>query len=356
MTDLARQMERARSSLRVDWSEERERLAERGFLRKKRAQPIKRALAGGTLALLLGVALFAAERHPADPPMAQARQEISRRSDGSLQFADGSTARLMDTQTELRAEASPGRVSVELVRGAARFEVVHRTDRLFRVEAGPVAIEDRGTRFTVERLDSGVRVRVEEGAVAVFDPKGESALKAGQEGLFVFPQQAPARPAAAPARHPARRGWKSLAGDGEFEAAWKELGPAGMKSLRDQPEELMLAADVARLSHHSEQAVAPLRTVLERHASDPRASLAAFTLGRVLLEELGRPREAAGAFGEAQRLAPKGPMAEDALAREVEAWSRAGQASLARERAELYQERYPDGLRLRTVRVLGGLE
>jgi hypothetical protein len=57
--------------------------------------------------------------------------------------------------------------------------------------------------------------------------------------------------------------------------------------------------------------------------SDPRAPLAAFTLGRVLLRELARPREAAAAFAQARALAPRGPFVEDALAREVEAWLQA---------------------------------
>jgi len=50
---------------------------------------------------------------------------------------------------------------------------------------------------------------------------------------------------------------------------------------------------------------------------------AAFTLGRVLLDELGRPSEAVDAFPLAR--SSGGPLAEDALAREVEALSRAGE-------------------------------
>jgi len=46
-----------------------------------------------------------------------------------------------------------------------------------------------------------------------------------------------------------------------------------------------------------------------------RAPLAAFTLGRMLLMELANPTEAAGAFAEARRLSPHGPLAEAALAK-----------------------------------------
>jgi transmembrane sensor len=84
--------------------------------------------------------------------------------------------------------------------------------------------------------------------------------------------------------------------------------------------------------------------------------LAAFTLGRVLLEELGQPNEAAAAFARAEALAPRGALAQDAIAREVEAWSRAGEVSRARARAEEYLRRYPEGRRIRSVRHFGGID
>ena len=95
---------------------------------------------------------------------------------------------------------------------------------------------------------------------------------------------------------------------------------------------------------------------MEAHSDDPRAALAAFTLGRVLLDELGRPREAQDAFSRARSLAPAAPLAEDALAREVEAASRAGDVARARALAVEYEVAYPAGTRLRAVRRHGGLE
>ncbi|HNF98185.1 MAG TPA: tetratricopeptide repeat protein, partial [Pseudomonadota bacterium] len=112
----------------------------------------------------------------------------------------------------------------------------------------------------------------------------------------------------------------------------------------------------ARLSHHPADAVAPLSRLLREHATDPRAPLAAFTLGRVLLDELGRPREAAQSFLRVQELDPDGPLSQDALAREVEAWSRAGEQGVAHSRAEEYVRRYPTGRRLRSVRRYGDLD
>jgi hypothetical protein len=121
-------------------------------------------------------------------------------------------------------------------------------------------------------------------------------------------------------------------------------------------ESLLAAADAARLQGKAQEGATLLRKILRDHRSDPRASLAAFTLGRVLLMELAQPRQAAEAFAEARALAPDGPFAEDALAREVEAWANAGDMTKARARARDYLRSYPSGRRVHAVRALGGGE
>ena len=179
--------------------------------------------------------------------------------------------------------------------------------------------------------------------------------------------QPPSLPPVDPPREP--ESWQALAHEGQFEQAYRlaygppaeaagTRRPAAPPLLRERevvPSELLLLADVARLSHHPADAVAPLSRLLREHAADPRAPLAAFTLGRVLLDELGRPREAAQSFLRVQELDPSGPLSQDALAREVEAWSRAGEGASARARALQYVQKYPTGRRLRSVRHFGEL-
>ena len=173
-------------------------------------------------------------------------------------------------------------------------------------------------------------------------------------------------PAAPPPAEP--ESWQALAHEGQFEQAYSlAYGPPATASgvhrtppplLRERevgPGELLLLADVARLSRHPADAVAPLTRLLRERPADPRAPLAAFTLGRVLLDELGRPREAAQSFLRVQELDPDGPLSQDALAREVEAWSRAGEGASARARALHYLQKYPTGRRLRSVRHFGEL-
>ena len=71
--------------------------------------------------------------------------------------------------------------------------------------------------------------------------------------------------------------------------------------------------------------------------------------------ELHRPAQAAAAFATARGLAPAGPFAEDALAREVEAWAAANDRGSARRRAREYVRSYPRGRRLTEVRAFGEL-
>jgi transmembrane sensor len=148
--------------------------------------------------------------------------------------------------------------------------------------------------------------------------------------------------------------WRPLAESGRYEEARAALKKAGPNAVRDETADLLLAADAARLGGYPSEAVPYLERVVRAHASDPRSSLASFTLGRVLLDELGRPREAAEAFARARKAG--GPLAEDALAREVEAASRAGDTTRSRELAREYVTRYPKGRRLKAVSRFGGLD
>jgi hypothetical protein len=104
---------------------------------------------------------------------------------------------------------------------------------------------------------------------------------------------------------------------------------------------LLSAGDRAQLVGHPQQAIGFYDQILRENPGDPRAAEAAFTAGRLLLHALDQPRRAAERFAQARRLAPHGPMAEDALAQEIESWTRAGKAARARARAEEFRALYP---------------
>jgi len=245
---------RAARALEPDWSEARARASFAALERKRRRRQFARIVA----VALIACALFGL-RAARDPRL--------------VRFADRSTARLLDGDSVVRAgAAAPDRVVALLDRGGARFEVVRDPSRRFRVEAGEVAVEVLGTVFTVERSGPRARVAVERGRVRVSWPGGEQILEAGAGGLF---------------------------------------------PPDDEVAALFAAADRARLEHAPERAIAPLRRIVDAHAGDRRAPLAAFTLGRVY-RELGRRREAADAFARARALDPNGPLAADARAHELQ--------------------------------------
>jgi transmembrane sensor len=284
----------------------------------------------------------------------------------------------------------PPKVSITLEQGVARFDVAHDPTRSFEVVASPVTVRVIGTAFIVEKYGSNIRVSVQRGRVELALGKRTFALAEGESwssrdeiapGASSVDEAATAAPPGAPSADdhheevptdagsaPAHaratstaepdvgRDWRTLAREQDYDRAFVAMNLGGTTSTRDEPDDLMLAADVARLSRHAAKAVAPLRKLMANHPGDPRAPLAAFTLGRVYLDQLGQPREAAAAFARAQALDPGGQLAEDGLAREVEAWSRAGEPQRAQERANAYLKRYPAGRRATAVRRNGGLD
>jgi transmembrane sensor len=299
------------------------------------------ALGGVAAAVVIAFGLMRAP-YPAAPSMAPIA------ASRTLVLEDGSEVAPADGPTAIHVvEQTPARTTVRLRSGSAQFRVRHDSRRLFRVDAGLVEIEDLGTVFRVAHESEGrVRVAVAEGRVAVLYPvsKQRVELGAGEERVFL-PEPAPIA-----ATEPASEAPRSSALSSVPVYARAQSRSRGA----EDPANLLLAADVARRSHRPQAAVAPLRRLMERYPKDPRAPSAAFTLGWVLLTDLGRPREAAGAFAEAERIAPRGALAEDAAARVAEAWQKAGDLRRAAGAARHYEQMYPNGRHVPLMRGLVG--
>lgn len=288
----------------------------------------------------------ATKRQP--PPSPMANQVV--------RLSDGSTAVALDPATEIVvADDRPDRAELLLTRGRGRFDVKPRPARTFMVHAGDVTISVLGTMFTVERVADRVGISVEHGIVRADWGAGFARLREGESGwyppLVMSPPNVHAAAAQKPMHPPSVQAAKGLAAL----ALSDERSAASVPVKKGSAEDLLLAVDSARLAGHVEEAANLLRKLLREHPGDTRAPLAAFTLGRMLLMELARPREAAAVFAEARRLSPCGPFAEDALAREVEAFSQAGLTAEAHARAQEYCRVYPKGIRLATVRTMGGI-
>jgi transmembrane sensor len=313
-------------------------------------------------------------------------------------FSDGSHGYLIGDGASMSEVASAGPdVVIRLDSGGALFSVVRDESRTFRVEAGRATVEVLGTTFRVvhsgpDTVDITVysgRVRVSYDGVQIDElTRGQTLSLNPDIGATAAPSPAepevenaqpantevsnrPRRMAIAPVAEipsaaetpeaeeppaPTVTSWRDLAREGQYDEAHTVLQASGGGTVGNRPADLMLAADAARLSGHPGEALRYLQRVVQEHPTDPRAALAAFTLGRVLLYQLGRATEAARAFRQCRALRRGGPMSEDALAREVEAWSRAGNTSEAQRLANDYLRIYPEGRRRDIVRRHAGLE
>ena len=407
MDDLAKQMEAIREEIDTDWSPDR---VDDGRVRLahgiRRQAQIQAAVRTSALVMLLAGAAGLGSLYGEDGPEVA---YVIPAAQPNTEFTDGSHGYLLTEDAEVTEVARrDDRLEVRLDRGAAIFSVVRDESRRFQVSAGRARVEVLGTTFRVERgLEEAVEVSVLEGRVRVFwDGEAAGTLTRGQRlslpplapvpmpsppaeddtPATAAPEPAPSEPTAEPEARAPRRpsrpqparptatptaseneeavaepspeveapsapsSWQELARDRQYDAAHSALQASGSSAGLSRPQDLMLAADAARLSGHPSEAVGYLQRMVSQHPGDARAALGAFTLGRILLHQLGRPAEAAQAFRRAQALRLPGSMREDALAREVEAWSRAGNTTNAQQAARQYEARYPNGRRLQAVR------
>lgn len=271
-------------------------------------------------------------------------------------------------------ENSGSAFTTRLARGRITCDVVPGGPRRWTIETPLATVEVVGTKFTVERTDAGVRVDVERGVVLVRGervPERVQRLGAGQS-LDILADAAAAPTATTSAAAPPSastlaasssppssaippppassatpdRPWEPLAKRGNYKEAWSELGEGGLRTETARAAtgaELLTLADVARLSGHPREAVAPLQKAAAAPGGGREAAIASFTLGRVQLDDLGDAGRAAEAFDRAVALGLPDSLLEDALARRVEARAKAGdEAGAARARAD-YVARFPDG-------------
>ena len=371
MDDLTQRLSASQQRLDLGLEPDRVERLQAGFQRRVvRRQQLRRvAVAAGSalsvLVLALSLRALLAGPNQADGALA------GHNAPAVLDLPDGSRVTRLDELSIVRVdEASKARARLELVRGGARFDVTPNPTRPFSVLAGPVQVEVVGTEFTVERIGPKVRVSVLHGRVKVAWSGLAAHVAEGETGMFPRDEVEPAPAAARPVEAmPATPGdaaavasespgaaipvWRQLANERKFLEARSALEQGGW-NVPNNPTDLLLAADVARKSNEPAKAVPLLRRVVQNFSSDPRASAAAFTLGKTLMG-MGSARDAAQAFARAGALDKGGAISEDALAREVEAWARAGDQARAGQRARDYVARYPAGLRLESVRRYGGL-
>lgn len=137
-------------------------------------------LATAGVAVAATIAVVMLWRRPAPPITPQLPTQIETQAGGRFTYGDAVIDAGRDTKA-FASTAADGTITVDLDRGSVDCDVEPRPGRApFRVVAGDVRVEVIGTRFTVTRRASGVRVDVTRGKVKVRDPNGEYLVAAGE--------------------------------------------------------------------------------------------------------------------------------------------------------------------------------
>jgi transmembrane sensor len=295
----------------------------------------------------------------------------------AVDLSDGSRILLSPGSRIEPVHSTSNSFSAIVAKGRADFEVRPGGPRRWTLECGLATVEVVGTSFSIDRQPGRLRVAVRHGVVLVRSEHIADRVRrlAAGEALEVSdeataaqatPEETPhdtaepERPAAVAVRpesqHVTKRplvekSWRDLARNGQAREAFATLGSEGLRreSERLGVNDLLALADVARLSGHPAEAVMPLERILSEFSSDSQSPLAAFALGRLELDSLGRARAAVIAFRRAIELGIPSSLREDVRARLVEACARSGDVRAARRAADEYRAEFPEGRHARAI-------
>ena len=321
----------------------------------------RRWLYGGVVAAALaGTTAFVAVRAVNEHQARTAWQPAALETAGdamAVGLDDGSRLELA-AHTKVRVSGNePASMALELDHGRVDCDITHRPGRHFTVAAAGVTVRVKGTKFGVELAPARDRVDVdvERGLVEVSWRNGAERrdLAAGEH--WSIDLKAPAPPASGafspPSTDVAEPVAPSDAGETAPDTATAEApkpsaGHAphevGARELLDLGNAARRAGDVAGAARAYEQ-------LLTLHPTDGRAGLAAFELGRLRMDRLGDVPGAIQALQKAVMMAPGAGFREDAMARLVEAYARAGQGERCRSAQRAYLSSYPSGVHATAV-------
>jgi TolA-binding protein len=369
--------------------------------------PKKKPVLGGMRLLVPGfglaavaLGLFLVVSRPARPPLTFTVGTPGRpgvlgesvaapeRSGTSLRFSEGSRMALDPEARASVARLDATGAELVLETGRAHVDVVPRPENAWHVRTGPFVVAVTGTRFDLEwdAAHDHFSLELYEGKVTVSGcsfgagqklvagQRAEAACKAGTQSVAPLPASAsapsprapstseslpappatatPVLPAATDVRHApndspgttAPNDWAPLARSGRYADAYALARSAGvpLECARRGADDVLLLGETARLTDHVDDARLAYQTVRRRFAGSAAAGQAAFNLGR-LEARAGNGAAAAGFFETYLREQPRGPLAQAALGRLLEARVGLGDTRAARETAASYLERYPAG-------------
>ncbi len=283
----------------------------------------------------------------------------------AVRFSDGSIFALSDGARARVESVTPDGAHVVMERGSVSADVVHRSNSRWSVLAGPYEVHVTGTQFNVswQPTRGRIEVHVTRGSVVV-SGGGIAAhpVSTGEDFVYEPEQSPPSAPAPssseseldvketpphlnAPSAAWTAPRWRELAASGNYSDAIDLVRRAGVDNViaSSNPSDLFALADAARLSGRPEIAEKSLLALRRRFPKDPRASRAAFDLGRLAFDQKHDYADAASWFLTCLREDPNGPVDREAAGRLIEARKRAGDDAGAKAAARDYLTRYPDG-------------
>jgi TolA-binding protein len=311
-----------------------------------------------------------------------------------LLFSEGSSFHLTPgTRGRLR-DIGPHGAHFAVEHGTAAFQITHRPEHRWSVEAGPFLVAVEGTDFSVrwEPAAEQFELRLRRGRVSVSGPLvGQHlALRAGQKLTVSLPKAETVitedRPAASPSAEPepsapahdtatavaeplaspaaasaspapssgSTRRFREAFAKGQWDRILAEVERDGLDATLSSAssEDLFALADAARYRRRVDLARAALSSHRRRFPGSPRSLDAIFLLGRV--EEL---RESGSApairwYDEYLARAPGGTYAAEALGRKMILTNEMSGRASARGIAEEYLRRFPTGSHAGAARAI----
>jgi transmembrane sensor len=318
---------------------------------------------------------------------------ISAPMDASLpiRFSDGTEVALEPEGQARVVELTEAGAHLMIESGRALVSVTPNRKGHWTFSAGPFVVEVKGTRFEIgwNPRDEIFQLTLTEGSVtisgcALGDARplfaGEtlrascrtndfqiaptaasSSFPATGQDPLDSPMPAPndsaivAAPSSSrPIGGVAGETWQGLARANKFKEAFRRVNERGFDAelARADAEDLMLLGDVSRLSGNYGHALRAYQKVRSRAPGTEWAANAAFAMGRVYFDQRDAYGEAARWFATYSSERSDGPLAREALGRQMEALSRAGDRVGADRAAEQYLRQYPKGPHAPLARTL----
>jgi transmembrane sensor len=290
-------------------------------------------LATASVAVAATIAVVMLWKRPAGPPVTGPQSPMEWKAPDGGTFTYGDAVMVAGKDTKVLASTAPdGTITLDLDRGSVDCDVEPRPGRApFRVVAGDVRVEVIGTRFTVSRKASGVRVDVTRGKVKVRDQNGEYLVAAGE----TWPASL-----AAGSDIPDDAGTPE---ESELEMPEMPVGSHKAAKRTATPRDPSEAAYKQAMVLMTSDIPAAERAFQTLAKGNNRAARGALVWLSDIESDRGHTDAAIGYLDEHDRRFPNSTEAEEVAFKRIDVLKRGHRAAAAKDAARQYLQRFPQG-------------